>query len=243
MQPFSILIGLGTLAGLVLVSWRAPQKDRLRYLDAALLTLVGALLGGRLVAVAVDWAYYGAHPGEIFQVWKGGLSGIGALVGGALVVIILSSLWKIPLGVLADAMLPLAGTLTIAAWMGCWMDGCSYGLPANAWWALPARDEWGVVANRIPVQLIGAILTLLLIWLLDWGSRYFPVQGLGAAIGLFGLSAVIFGLSYLRIDPTPIQDGLRLEAWGALGLMIFSIIAVVVLLSWWKLKSKQRLPG
>jgi hypothetical protein len=54
---------------------------------------------------------------------------------------------------------------------------------------------------------------------------------------------VIFGLSYLRSDPTPIWNGLRLDAWGALGLMIFSGITVVVLLSNWKLKSKPDLPG
>src|SRR5512135_60935 len=127
MQPFSLLISIGTLAGLLLMVWRAPQKHRLRYLDAAILVMLGGLLVSRMVAVGADWAYYQAHLGEIPQVWKGGLSGVGALIGGILLILLVSATWRIPLGALADAMLPLAGTITIAAWMGCWVGGCSYG--------------------------------------------------------------------------------------------------------------------
>jgi len=236
MQPFSLLLGLGALAGLLLVGWRAPQKEMIRYLDAGVFTLFGALLGSRALTVAVNFNYYQTHMGEIYQVWLGGLSGIGALVGGLLAVFILAVWWRMPLGSLADALLPLAGALTITAWMGCWVDGCGYGVPSSAWWAVPARDEWGVLANRIPVQMVGAASTLVIIWLLDRSSKRLSVHGMSASIGLFGLSAVVFGLSYLRSDPTPIWNGFRLEAWGAIGLMIFSSVAVVVLLLRWKYK-------
>jgi prolipoprotein diacylglyceryltransferase len=238
MQLLSILLAVGVLAGLLLLSWRAPQKERVRYVDAGVMVLFGALVGGRGLSVAVNLNYYATHLGEAIQVWKGGFSGIGALVGGVLAIFILSLLWRLPLGTLADALLPLAGTLTIAAWVGCWLDACSYGLPSDAWWALPSGDEWGVIVNRVPVQLLGALATLLVIWLLDWGGRRLPVRGTGAALGLFGVSAMLFGLSYLRADPTPIWNGLRLDAWGAVGLMAFSSLTVVVLLFYWKFKQK-----
>jgi phosphatidylglycerol:prolipoprotein diacylglycerol transferase len=238
MHIFSILLGVGALAGLLLLSWRAPQKERLRYVDAGVLTLFGALVGGRAFSVAVNWGYYSTHLGEVLRVWMGGFSGIGALIGGVLAIIVIAIWWRLPLGSFADALLPLAGTLTIAAWMGCWLDACSYGAASNVWWALPSGDEWGVTANRVPVQLIGATATLIVIWLLDWGGRRMPVRGSGAALGLFGLSAVLFGLSYLRADPTPIWNGLRLDAWGALGLMAFSAVCVVVLLLYWIFRKK-----
>jgi hypothetical protein len=85
---------------------------------------------------------------------------------------------------------------------------------------------------------MGAIATLIVIWLLDWGGRRLPVQGSGAALGLLGLSAVLFGLSYLRTDPTPVWNGLRLEAWGAIGLMAFSALLLVVLLLYWISRKK-----
>jgi prolipoprotein diacylglyceryltransferase len=239
MQSFSILLGLGTLFGLLLTVWRAPEKEALRYLDAAILTLCGALIGSRVVMVAVNHQYYQTHPDEILKVWLGGMSGIGAIVGGVIVLIILASWWQIPAGKLADAMLPLAGSLTITAWLGCWLDSCGYGLPSDMWWALPSRDEWGTLPNRVPVQLAGAAFTLFLVWLLDQASKHFSIQGLSAAIGLFGISAVIFVLSFLRVDPTPIFNGLRLEAWGAFGLMIFSLFVVVVLLFQKKFKKME----
>ena len=238
MQPFSILLGLGVLLGLLLTVWRAPEKEASRYLEAGLWVLLGALVGSRAMTVVVNFTYYQSHPGEIVQVWLGGLSGMGALAGGILVIIILALWWKLPVGKLADMLLPLAGTLTIAAWLGCWVDSCGYGLASDMWWALPGRDEWGVLTNRVPVQLMGAIITLVLIWLLDWAGKRLPIPGLNAAIGLFGMSAVIIALSFLRADPTPIWNGLRLEAWGAIGLIIFSLSSVVVLLSRWKIRKK-----
>jgi prolipoprotein diacylglyceryltransferase len=236
MQPFSLLLGLGALTGLLLAGWRAPKKETIRYVDAGVGILFGALLGSRAMTVAINFNYYQSHPGEIFQVWLGGLSGIGALAGGILALIIVAGWWRIPTGLLADTLLPLVGALTVTGWLGCWVDRCSYGVPTNAWWSIPGRDEWGVLVARVPVQLIGATLSLVFIWLLDRASKRLPVPGLSASIGLFGLSAVMFGLSYLRADPTPIWQGLRLEAWGAIGLMIFSTITVVVLLLGWKFK-------
>jgi prolipoprotein diacylglyceryltransferase len=233
MQPFSLLLGLGTLTGLLLVAWRAPQKERLRYIDIAVLVLFISLICGRAFCVAVNWPYYGVHTGEIFQIWQGGLSGIGALVGGCLALIVIAALWELPLGLLADLTMPLAGTLATSAWLGCWFDRCAYGLPTTAWWAIPQQDEWGVLANRVPVQLLGATLTLFLIWLIDRGASRLAIHGLSAALSGLGISAVVFGLSYLRDDPIPVWNGLRLEAWGALILTIgFSLITVVLLLLW-----------
>jgi len=239
MQQFSILLGVGALFGLLLLVWRAPKIETERTLDAGLWILFAALVGGRAMAVGVNFQYYQTHPGEMLQVWLGGISGVGAFAGGLVAIIILSLWWKHPAGKLADAVLPLAGVIAIMAWLGCWADSCGYGLPSVEWWAIPGRDEWGVLATRVPVQLLGAILTLALVWSLDWASKRIPIPGLVAAIGLFGISAVIFTLSFLRADPIPIVNGLRLEAWAAVGLMIISLSAVVVLLLHWKFKKKE----
>ena len=230
MPLYSLFVAFGALTGLLLAGWRAPQKATTRYLDAGLGILAGALVGSRALAVAINWGYYRLHPDEIIQVWLGGLSGVGALAGGVLAIIIVALSLRLPIGTLSDVFLPLAGTLMTTVWLGCWIDGCSYGYASSAWWALPARDEWGAIAYRLPVQFMGAILTLLLLWILDRAGKRWPQNGMVACLGLLGFSAEIFGLSFLRADPTLWVYGLRLEAWGALGLLAFSILAVVVLL-------------
>jgi len=241
MQPFSMLLGLGALLGLLLTVWQAPKKEASRYLDAGLWTLFGALVGSRALAVMVNFSYYQSHPGEIAQVWLGGLSGIGALAGGLITILILAVWWDMPAGKLADALLPLAGSIAITAWLGCWIDRCGYGMVSGSWWALPGRDEWGVLTNRVPVQLIGAVFTLAIIWLLDWVGKHISVHGLISAIGLFGLSSVIFCLSYLRYDPTPVWKGLRLEAWGAVLFLIISLIWLAIVILRWKPREKEKI--
>jgi prolipoprotein diacylglyceryltransferase len=241
MQPFSMLLGLGALFGLLLTVWQAPKKEASRYLDAGLWTLFGALVGSRALAVMVNFSYYQSHPGEIAQVWLGGLSGIGALAGGLLTILILAVWWDMPAGKLADALLPLGGSMAITAWLGCWIDRCGYGMVSGSWWALPGRDEWGVLANRVPVQLMGAVFTLAIIWLMDWVGKRISIPGLISAIGLFGLSAVIFCLSYLRDDPAPVWKGLRLEAWGAILFTIIALILLAVVILRWKSREKEKI--
>jgi phosphatidylglycerol:prolipoprotein diacylglycerol transferase len=198
-------------------------------MSAGAWALFGALIGSRAATVMVNFPYYQTHPGEIIQVWLGGLSGIGALAGGALSIFIISKWKNIDRGALADALFPLAGTVMVTAWLGCWLDSCSYGFPSDAWWALPVKDEWGMTATRVPVQLIGALSTLAMVWLLEWATKRFPTCGLSALIGLFGLSTEMFLLSFLRADPTPILNGLRLDAWGALVLMVLSAAGALII--------------
>jgi len=243
MRFFSLFLALGAFSGLILAGWRAPQKEVTRFLDAGLGILLGALISGRALTVAAGWSYYQSHPKEIIQVWLGGLSGVGALAGSVLAIFILASLLKYPIGLLADMFLPLAGTLAVTAWLGCWVNGCSYGWTSSAWWALPAPDEWGLLDRRVPVQLLGAIFSLLLIWLLDMAGKRFSIKGLGATLGLFGLSTVVFGLSFLRADPALTWSGLRLEAWGSAGLMFISALIVVVSLLRWKFRRRTSPTG
>lgn len=239
MPPFSIFLSLGTLAGLLLVAWRAPRKETIRYLDAAVFALFLSLLGGRLGFVAVSWGYFASHPVEVFQVWLGGLSATGAILGGVIAIFILRLGWKLPLGLLADTLFPLLGMLCVASWLGCWFNACSYGALSGAWWALPTRDEWGVLAPRFPLQLVGSLLTLVIVWLVDWLTGRLPIPGLASTLGLSALSALLFALTYARADSAPIWQGLRLDAWGALGLMLLSGLLVVVLLVRWRVEKQS----
>jgi len=187
--------------------------------------------------VAVNLRYYASHAGEIFQVWQGGLSSIGALAGAVIGIAVMAAWWRLPAGLLADVCWPLAGSITVTSWMGCWVSMCAYGAPSSGWWAVAGRDEWGVLASRVPVQLIGASLTLFILVLLELPGKRWP-PGLAASIGWFGISAIVFGLSYLRADPMPIWNGLRLEAWGAVLLMALSAGLVVVLLVRWRARPR-----
>jgi hypothetical protein len=72
----------------------------------------------------------------------------------------------------------------------------------------------------VPVQLIGAVLTVAIFWFVDWSRSRLRIPGQAASLGLLALSLQLFGLSFLRADPSPVWQGLRLDSWAALSYSI-----------------------
>ena len=213
-----------------MVAGRASKKLASRYVNAGLGVLLGALVGSRLVYALVNWGYFRHHPGEVFQVWLGGMSAPGAVLGALFGLLVLWGLRLFPLGALADGLLPLLGTLSLACWLGCWSDGSAYGAASTAWDALPAIDEWGALSARVPVQLLGALLILVLYIGLEQARGSLRQPGLSASLGLLGWALVLFGLSFFRADAAQVWLGLRLEAWGGVGVAAFALVGLVLVM-------------
>ncbi len=206
MTTFSLIIAFGSAIGLIWVVLESPKADRSLSLITAIWALFGALVGGRIAYITVNWEYFQEYILEIPQVWLGGLSWPGALAGGIVATIIMTWLYGRTVGSVADRMLPLLASLSVAVWLGCWLNGCAYG-PESAF-GLPVKDEWGIWKNRLPVQLFGAITTVGLFW---WIDRFRhregeKIPGLAASFGLGGLALTLLGASLLRVDPYPIYN-------------------------------------
>lgn len=230
---YSLMIGLGATLGLAWAAVRNPERAN-QVINAGLAALLGAYLGSRLTYILVNQVYYQNHPQEIFQFPLGGFSWPGALAGGGLALVLFAALFRQPLGRLADELLPLLVTLSVTGWLGCWLAGCAYGAPLDAWWGLLAVDEWGQLARRWPVQASGALLSLAVIWLVDQLPQQRPQPGLPPGstflLGLLGISSINFFMSLLRADPAPLLNGLRLETWAALLLSALALLIFAVLL-------------
>lgn len=225
----SIIIGLGATLGMAVIAWRTPAEFRAQYLDAGLWTMLGGLIGGRMVFVLTNWPYFKHDFAEIPLFNQGGFSWAGALLGSLVAFALTSRFDKLSFGSLALALLPLLGTLSVSAWLACWIDGRAYGQPTDAWWGLPAVDEWGQVANRVPIQMLGAISSACLIGILILGiaRRVRPVAT--AFIGIFSLSAIMLLLSFFRADPVQHWQGLRYDTWASLIILVISILALLVI--------------
>lgn len=221
---FSILLGLGSALGLAWAGWQAHPRQALLVVNSGLVALLGGLLGGRLVYVAVRWSYYQSHWEQIPQIFLGGIAWVGAFGGGLVALLLYAGFVRQSSGFLLDSLLPLVGLLSVSAWLACWLDGCAYGAVSTAWWALPARNEWGVITPRVPVQLIGAMLALITFGVADWARPRFKLPGQVALLALAALAGEMFALSFLRADPAPAIWGLHLESWAALSLSLVLLL-------------------
>lgn len=109
--------GLAYMAGLLLGWWyirRLVSTPRLwagehapltlERVDDLLLYMTGAVIvGGRLGQVLLyDPGFYFAHPSEILQVWKGGMSFHGGVIACALLIIVFAHIYKVTARSVAD---------------------------------------------------------------------------------------------------------------------------------------------
>ncbi len=170
--PFALRwYALGYILGIVL-GWRylyrliALGYDRIKRADIDDLIVAvtfGIILGGRLGYVLFyKGAHYLENPGEIFAVWKGGMSFHGGLIGSFLAVLLTARRKKIGLGQLTDICCCAApigiGLVRIANFINQEL----WGRPTDVPWAVRFR---GVADARHPSQLYEALLEGLLLFL------------------------------------------------------------------------------
>jgi len=116
---YGLIIAFGALVGL-LMAIREGRRFGLSsdfFLDLILFGTPAAIIGARLYYVAFQWDYYRERPGEIFQIWEGGIAIYGALIGAILVGIWYARKKKVPFLRLADICAP---SLIVGQMIGRW---------------------------------------------------------------------------------------------------------------------------
>lgn len=141
-RSYGLLCLVGIVAGVAVVVRGGARAglDRRRLLDAALIALVGGLVGSKLLLIAVDAPQYAAEPwvwvdlfGEprrlpsVLVVWQGGLVYVGGLLGGALAGVVACRRRGIDLGGFADAVAPGLSLGHVWGRFGCFLAGCCFG--------------------------------------------------------------------------------------------------------------------
>jgi phosphatidylglycerol:prolipoprotein diacylglycerol transferase len=167
--------------------------------------VLGVILGGRLGYVLFyQPGHYLANPLAIFEVWRGGMSFHGGLVGTAIALILFAQARRIPLLALTDL---VAAATPIGLGLGRianFINGELYGRPTDVPWAVvfPA----GGPAPRHPSQLYEAMLEgvalflLLLVLVRVFEARKRP--GLISGVFLLGYGAARIFAEFFR-EPDP----------------------------------------
>ncbi len=213
-NPYAVAIGLGAAIGL----YRINRQRAGLWVDAALIVLAAAFVGARAAYVILNQAYYSQHPIETLEVWRGGLAAPGAMVGGALGLLLAAALVKTHVLRLADWLYPLIPPLAVGAWLGCWLVGVAYGpeLPAGTWWGVRAPDESGMIALRAPIQLVAAVALAVFYWLMETLTPLPRPSGWLFSLAASWLVLVSLVTSLLRVDPVPLWRDLRVDTMAYL---------------------------
>jgi phosphatidylglycerol:prolipoprotein diacylglycerol transferase len=225
------ILAIGVLISFLWLGFQPAQRDdeTIVRIDAALVALLAGLLGARIGYVVTHWGYFSQRPEEALYFWQGGLSwaagAFGALIGLAVYILVSRrSFWKH-----MDLLAIPAAVVASAAWLGCLIDRCAYGLRTTpGFFTPPAPDMIGNIAARWPTQALGGLLSLIIVAVLYWLSQLELRPGMLGALSISLIALVALLLSFTRGDPMPAFAGIRWDGLGSAAVLSLGLIAVVV---------------
>jgi len=175
--------------------WAGPAPlTPIDFDDFILWVTLGIILGGRAGYVLFyNPVHFAAHPAEIVQLWKGGMSFHGGFVGCVLAVVLFARWRRIPILSLGDITCAVAPIGLLLGRLANFINGELWGRPTDVAWAMVFPG--GGPLPRHPSQLYEAGLEgLLLLGVLWLAIRAGALRRPGLIIGAFAL-----GYSVARI--------------------------------------------
>lgn len=191
-RSYSVAMASAFAINIALIHRRAPIDgvNRETAMNAAVATIIGTLLGGRILFVITQWADYAEQPWRVFAFWEGGLVFYGGFIGSFVCVMFYMYVIR------REAFLPLADMyavyagfgLAIHRTFGCFMNGCCYGGPTTAPWGVRfpidhvGTQYFGLDAYLHPTQLYESVNGLSIFFTLLIFRRYRKYYGQNTAI-------------------------------------------------------------
>ncbi len=250
LQAFNIgplqihLYALCILTGIVLAAIWTGRRLTLRggergaVIDFTVWAVVLGILGARIYHVLTHWGDYfgeGRDILKVFAFWEGGIAIFGALLGGAIGVIVASRLTGIRFWSFADALVPGLLLAQAAGRLGNWFNHELFGGPTTLPWGLEIESTNPAFPIGLPEgtlfhptflyeilwNLLGIVVLIAIErkWAPRWGS-FFGMYLVWYGIGRFFVEG-------MRVDPSLIILDLRTNQLTALLAVILGIVLII----------------
>jgi phosphatidylglycerol---prolipoprotein diacylglyceryl transferase len=200
---YGVLLALAYLAGLQLAVIRARHRgiDAGRIMDLGIYLIIAALVGAKLMLIAVDFDYFRHQPRELLSLVRAGGVFYGGLLAALAVGLWLVGRYKLHPWTVADLIAPGIALGHVVGRFGCLLAGCCYGRPTSVPWAITftnpaAATNVGTPLNTPlhPTQLYDAGAELLIMGVLlltEKRGRPFPGRTFWLYMLLYAISRYI----------------------------------------------------
>jgi prolipoprotein diacylglyceryl transferase len=245
---YALFILTGIVIATALADWKLTRRGAPKgsMLDIALWAVPFGIVGGRFFHVVThpnDYFFEGADLLATLRIWEGGLAIYGAIAFGAVGVYIGTRQLGLRFFSVADAIAPGLLIAQGVGRLGNYFNQELFGLPTTLPWGLQIESSNSAYPKGLPEGLLfhptflyemiwnlaGAAVILLLASRLNlqWGRVF--------ALYLMIYSTGRIWVESIRIDPSEIILGLRVNIWSALIGFTLGIIIFLV--------QKRRHPG
>jgi prolipoprotein diacylglyceryl transferase len=238
---YALFILTGIILALILTESRLRSRGAEAgiALDISLWAIPFGILGGRFFHVIThpnDYFFEGADLLAVFRIWEGGLAIYGALMFGALGAFIGARQSGLKFVSYLDAVAP--GVLlaqAVGRW-GNYFNNELFGLPTDLPWGLeissnnpayPAGLPEGVLFH--PTFLYESIWSLAGVGLLLAADKRFNLRW-GKMLGLYLVYYSIgrIWVEAIRIDPSEVLLGLRINIWSAIAGILVGLAILIL---------------
>lgn len=222
-----VAVGFGIVAFLVYRRAADFGVNRDMTIDYLILVLISGVVGARILYVLLNFGYYKACPIEILNLSKGGLVWYGGFAAA-----ILASIWftkrrGLDLWSVADLFAPYIALGQAFGRIGCYLNGCCYGIPA---------PENFIFGRTHPTQIYSSILLFIIFAvLLKWqGARRFKGEIFMGYCILY--SCKRFLIEFMRADNPRIFLGLTISQLVSAAVLIAALCIFKIKADEWKKK-------
>jgi phosphatidylglycerol:prolipoprotein diacylglycerol transferase len=200
---YGVLLAVAYLAALQLAVVRARRQgiDGARVMDLGIYLIIAALIGAKLMLVAVDFNYYVSQPGELLSLVRAGGVFYGGLIAAVVVDLWLVRRYGLSMWTTADLFAPGIALGHVIGRLGCLLAGCCYGRPTDVAWGITFTDPvahenvgtpLGIPLHPTQIYDAGAeLLILILLLVTERRGRTFSGQTFWLYILLYGISRFV----------------------------------------------------
>jgi prolipoprotein diacylglyceryl transferase len=249
LHMYGLMLALGVLAAYKIAEVRYKQqgRDPTDIARMSVVVVISGVLGARIYHLFTGYKWDQDGIAGAFQIWKGGLSIWGAVLGGLIGVLIMCRVQHLDTFAVMDAIAPgLAVAQAIGRW-GNWFNQELFGRPSTMPWALkidaghrPAR--YLAYETFHPTFLYESLWCLSIFAVILWAERRFRFrkgQAFALYVALYTLGRTYF--EWLRVDPASKILGVRFNLLLSAALCVGATVWFVVLSR--RPESEIALPG
>ncbi|MFF2270655.1 prolipoprotein diacylglyceryl transferase [Agromyces sp. NPDC058136] len=239
-QTYALCILAGIILAVIITSRRLTKRGAEPgvVLDIALWAVPLGIIGARFYHVFThpDDYFAGQEWWTVFAIWEGGNAIYGALIGGAIGVLIGCRFTGLRFLTFADALAPGLLVAQAVGRLGNWFNHELYGAPTDLPWGLEIEYDnaaWpqGLVEGTLfhPTflyELVWNLLGAAFIVLLErrvnlrWGKAF------AVYLIWYGLGRSFF--ESIRVDPSEMFLGIRVNVWASLAAVVLGIVILIV---------------
>lgn len=240
---YGIMYLIGFIAGWLLLRYRLRffklNWSYEQLADLIFYSALGVIVGGRIGYVLFyNLAFYAQHPLEILQVWDGGMSFHGGMLGVFVAIFIWSWRYQVAFFDATDFLAPVVPIGLGAGRIGNFINGELWGRVTDMPWGMvfPRAGPMPRHPSQIYEFLLEGVLLFIILWF--YSKRRPPRTAVSGAF-LLGYGCLRFFCEFFR-QPDP-QLGFIAWGWLTMGQILSfpMIILGIILLIWAYTKGKR----